>query len=380
MKPGFFSELRGAVTPRAAALLLAVLGLQLGFIASYVGAFHHPGPHAIPVALVAPGDAGTVLAGLNGLPGSPIAAHLVEDEAQGRGEILDRAASAVFVLSGSGMNDELLTTSADGSAVATTVTEIFRRAEQARGRTVTVYDVKQATPGDSRGLTAFYLAVGWVVGGYLVAIALGSGRGARQANRHQALVRLLALAVYAAASAAGGVAIATRVLGAISGDETRLWWFGALLVFGTGAFTMALQAVLGFVGVGLSVLLFVVLGNPSAGGAYPAALLPPFWRTVGPWLPPGAGTDAIRGIAYFRGVGLHHDAALLGCYAVVGVLATLFAGVMQEPRRVVLADLQSRPAPARPAPPPVVTPVTVPGTAVTPVVSVRSNAALPPGR
>src|SRR4051794_13105051 len=113
MKPGFFSELRDAVTPRAATLVLAVLGLQLGFIASYVGAFHHPAPHGIPVAVVVPGEASKVLAGLNGLPGAPLAAHPVAGEAQGRGEIMDRVASAVFLLSASGLNDELLTTSAD---------------------------------------------------------------------------------------------------------------------------------------------------------------------------------------------------------------------------------------------------------------------------
>ena len=373
MKAGFSSELRDAVTPRAAALVLAVLGLQLAFLASYIGAFHHPKPHEIPVAVVVPGDAITVLEQLNGLPGTPLSAHLVASEAQGRGEIENRVASAVFILSGTGVNDELLVASAGGAAVSTAVTEVFTQAEQARGRTVTVYDVKPAVAGDARGLSAFYLAVGWVVGGYLVAIALGTSKGAKAANRHRALIRLLTLALYAAASGAAGTALATRVLGALSGDQTQLCWFGALLVFGAGAFTMALQAVLGLVGTGLSVLLFVVLGNPSAGGAYPPSLLPPFWRTAGPWLPPGAGTDAIRGIVYFHSVGLQRDAVLMGCYAVVGVLATLFASAMQEPRRVVLADLQTRPT----TPPPVVTRVTQPGNAVTPLrAAVRS---LPPG-
>ena len=59
----------------------------------------------------------------------------------------------------------------------------------------------------------------------------------------------------------------------------------------------------GLVGIGLAILVFVVLGNPSAGGAYPAQLLPPFWSAIGPWLPPGAATGAIRGIVYFGGAG-----------------------------------------------------------------------------
>jgi hypothetical protein len=44
--PGFTAELRDALTPRAL-LLVAVLGLQLGFILSYLGAFHSPSPHQV---------------------------------------------------------------------------------------------------------------------------------------------------------------------------------------------------------------------------------------------------------------------------------------------------------------------------------------------
>jgi hypothetical protein len=43
---------------------------------------------------------------------------------------------------------------------------------------------------------------------------------------------------------------------------------------------MAFQVFLGTIGVGLTLILFVVLGNPSAGGAYPAPLLPGFWRAI----------------------------------------------------------------------------------------------------
>jgi hypothetical protein len=110
---------------------------------------------------------------------------------------------------------------------------------------------------------------------------------------------------------------------------------------------MALQAVFGFIGVGLTVLLFVVLGNPSAGGAYPAPLLPTFWRVIGPWLPPGAGTEAIRGIAYFGGAGARPAALLLGTYAVFGIGVTLVASIVQEPRPVRLADLRTKLSPAR---------------------------------
>lgn len=53
-RPGLVAELKGAVTPRAALLVIAVLLLQLGFITSYVGALHSPTPHELSIAVVAP--------------------------------------------------------------------------------------------------------------------------------------------------------------------------------------------------------------------------------------------------------------------------------------------------------------------------------------
>jgi hypothetical protein len=69
----------------------------------------------------------------------------------------------------------------------------------------------------------------------------------------------------------------------------------------------------------------VVLGNPSAGGAYPYPLLPPFWRAIGPWLPPGAGTSALRGIVYFGDAGVVGPVVVLASYALLGAVVTLVA-------------------------------------------------------
>ncbi|MEV7360620.1 hypothetical protein [Kitasatospora sp. NPDC091276] len=52
---GFAAELRDAVSVRAVVLVLGVFALQLGFVLSYMGAFHAPAPHRIPVAVAPPG-------------------------------------------------------------------------------------------------------------------------------------------------------------------------------------------------------------------------------------------------------------------------------------------------------------------------------------
>jgi hypothetical protein len=331
----FGTDLRDAVTGRAVALVLGVLALQLGFVASYLGALHAPSPHRIDLAVVAPGGAAPQVAQrLGALPGDPLAPRVAADEAAARHLIDHRQVYGALLVAPAGTQDRLLVAGAEGSAVADALTAVVTRAEQAQGRTVQVTDVHPVFSGDARGLSPFYLVVGWTVGGYLVASILGISAGARPATQRRAVVRLGSLAVYSVVSGVAGALIADLVLGALDANLLALSAFGALLVFAVGAATMAFQVLGGTAGIGVAILLFVVLGNPSAGGAYPSPLLPTFWRAIGPWLPPGAGTDAVRGIAYFDGVGVRAPALLLAGYAVVGALATLLgAGVRQGRRR-----------------------------------------------
>ena len=53
-RQGFLGELWDAAAPgRTFALVVAVLLIQLGFVFSYVGAFHDRTPHGVPIALIA---------------------------------------------------------------------------------------------------------------------------------------------------------------------------------------------------------------------------------------------------------------------------------------------------------------------------------------
>ena len=320
-------ELLPGVTRRAAVLVVGVLLLQLGFVLSYVGAFHAPTPRGVPLAVVAPagapaGTAESLADQLAGLPGDPLQVQVADTEDDARRLLADREVDGALLL-GTGTQDTLLVAGAEGGAVSSALTEVLTQVEAGQQRTLTTDDVVPAADGDARGLSAFYLAVGWVVGGYLVASIIGVSAGSRPLTRARGAVRLGSLAVYAVVSGIGGALITGPVLGVFDGHLLALSAFGALVVFAVGAFTMALQVWTGLVGIGLAILLFVVLGNPSAGGAYPAPLLPPFWAAIGPWLPPGAGTDAVRGIVYFGGAGVGSACLVLGAYAVVGLLATL---------------------------------------------------------
>lgn len=97
-----------------------------------------------------------------------------------------------------------------------------------------------------------------------------------------------------------------------------------------GAATLALQGLFGTIGIGLVILLVVVLGNPSAGGALPPPLLPPFWQAIGPALPPGAGTWSTRSIAYFDNNAMTGPLLILAAWAAVGTAITMAAATRRR--------------------------------------------------
>ncbi|WP_422748198.1 ABC transporter permease [Mycobacterium sp. WMMD1722] len=328
-------RLRDAVAPRTLALGVGVLILQFGFILSYIGAFHAPAAHRIPVTVLAPPQmAEQVVDRLNGIAGEPVDAHTTTDEDAARTELRQGDTSAVYLVNPSGPNDTLLVASGGGASVATAVQQLFSEAAAQQQRTVTVTDEVPLQPGDARGLSGFYLVIGWAVGGYLFASMLGIAKGARPANFQRALWRSGATLPYALASGIGGAVIAEPVLHAMDGHFWSIVGIGVLVSLSAATVTIALQTLFGVLGIGLTVIIFVILGNPSAGGAYQPGLLPPFWRAISSALPNGAGTEAIRRIVYLGGHGVTPNIVVLVMWVVAGVaLALISAGVVHRRNR-----------------------------------------------
>jgi hypothetical protein len=332
-RPTVLAEIRDAVTVRSFLLVLGVLGLGLGFILSYVGGLHHPGAKNLPFDVVAPAEIqGPVLSGFGTLPGQPLSPRLVNDEQTARSRVIGRTTTGALIVDPASTRDTLYVASAAGPSISEALTQIVGAAEAHQQRTVRVVDLVPVAAQDSGGLSSFYAAVGWTVAGYLIASILGISAGARPATPMRAVIRLIVLALCAVAAGIVGTWLVQHVLGALPGPFWPLAAVGALVVFGAGAVTIALQVAFGVVGIGLAVLLFVILGNPSAGGAYARALIPPFWRAIGAFLPPGAGTDAARSIAYFGGEHTAQPLFVLAAYAGIGLIAALGLAALLRPR------------------------------------------------
>ena len=270
---------------------------------------------------------------LNSLDGQPVDATDVATPAQVRDAVVSGKSRAGLVIDPAGDSDILYVASGGGSAVVTAVEAIASQFADAQGRSYATEDLVPLTDGDTKGLTGFYLAVGWVVGGYLVASLLAIAEGARATSRRHAVVRLGLLAPYAVALGLGGAIITGPALGAWDGHVASLGLVGSLTVFAVAAATVGMQAVLGTFGIGAAVLLFVVLGNPSAGGPYPASLLPSFTfhsaSSVAPGpkpqaatprtAPTGAATQLVRETVYFGAGGIGWQLWVLAAYVVAGV-------------------------------------------------------------
>ena len=330
----FLSEVKDAVTPRATLLVLGVIALQLLFIASYVGALHDPKPRDVPFGVVAPpAVADRTVSALEGLPGSPLDPRTVADAASARKQIENRDIDGALVVEASGRTDTLLVASGGGTVLATTLEGLVAEVERSQDRAVRTVDVAPASARDFDGLSSFYLVVGWCVGGYLCASILAISTGARPANPRRAGIRLIVMALVSIVGGLGGAVIVGPILGALPGSVVDLWGLGALITFAVGAATLALQGVFGIVGIGLAILLVVIAGNPSAGGAFPLPMLPPFWQAIGPALPPGAGTWAARSIAYFEANDVTESLLVLWAWAVAGTVIAMLASVLRRERR-----------------------------------------------
>lgn len=322
-------RLSDAIPPRTVLLVIGVLLLQLGFILSYVGAFHSPTPSRVTLGVVGPH---ATVDSLNGLPGAPLDARTVTSERAARQRILDRELTAGLVFDAGSTTDTLLVASAGGPALATAVEQVLTQVEASQGRSVRTVDLVAPEAGDARALTGFYAVVGWLVGGYLAAAALGIARGARPATLRRTVIRLGAMVPYAVVSGLGGALVLDQWLHALTGHFFALWWIGALLTFAAATVTMAFQVLLGVLGVGLTVLIFVILGNPSAGGAYQAELLPTFWRAIGGALPNGAYIEALRNFVYFDGHATQRPLLVIVVWGVAGLLVTFVASALRLQR------------------------------------------------
>ncbi|HEY1516347.1 MAG TPA: ABC transporter permease [Solirubrobacteraceae bacterium] len=310
-----------APTPKAVALvLLPALVLMLAFAFSYVGAFHDPTPHRLPVAVVGPP---ALAEQLSRLPGDPLDARQASSRPDALSQIDDREVYGAYVAA----TNRLFVASAANRAAAVALEVTFDRVAAAQRRpAVRVIDVKPLPPKDPNGTAAFYAMIAWMFGGYIAATLIGLIGTPRSSSRQRAAERIGALAGFGIVAGILSVLMLRWSFDVFTGHVVALCAIAALTVFASGAATAGIQAAAGPAGTGLVILVFVILGNSASGGPFARPLLPGLWRTIGGVLPPGASVDLARSALFFDGKRIAGPILVLVAWSALGTLLALALG------------------------------------------------------
>ena len=107
----------------------------------------------------------------------------------------------------------------------------------------------------------------------------------------------------------------------------QLWLYGVFAISAVGITSSSLIAVLGSMGLLFSMLIFVILGLPSAGATVPLEAVPPFFRWLAEFEPMHQVFLGVRSLLYLNG---HADAGLsqaLWMTAIGLVIGLLVGGI-----------------------------------------------------
>jgi hypothetical protein len=297
-----------------------VLFVQALFVLSYIDALHHPKPHSVPVGVVGASPVPIAVAKQFSLKTTHYAS-----ESAALAAIDQRTIDGAFVAGPDGAR--LIVAPAASPAGASALSAAFAAAAAALGQKMEIVQVHPLPPGDAGGAVSFLVVMALIIGGYLsstIAMAFG-GRTSRGR-------RLASLAIAAVIGALLTDTLAGPVLDALPASKFLVLWALFTLVMMAVAFsTAALQTLLGAAGTLIVVVVFLIFGAPASGGTVPSPYLPGIWRIVGPYLPAGAGTTAVRNTIYFDGNGIATSLIVLAAYLVVGALAAILLRQRRRP-------------------------------------------------
>ena len=165
----------------------------------------------------------------------------------------------------------------------TEVEPAFLAAAHKLGLPVTVQTAKALPPSDPVAAVTWLPLLPLLIGGYLAAVLVFKAAGGTAA----APWRTAILTGYALVGALLTDLIAGPGIGAYSSSHfwpplPCFWLITSAVVLAAAA----IQGLAGKAGTLLTVIVMILLGNPSSGGATGVPYLPTFWRDLGPYLPP----------------------------------------------------------------------------------------------
>jgi hypothetical protein len=291
-------------------VVTGIAALQALMVIAFAWPAAHTAPRDVPLVVSGPAAAvASLTAGIErSAPGAfDIAA--VPDATAAEAALRDRDAYGAVLVEADGSPRVLVASAA--SAQVTQTIEALGRSLNGVDEPV-VQDVVPASADDPRGGTLgaglLPLVMTSVVAGALLTLLVRSN-GARLAG----LVGL---------SVVGGAVVGFIdhvVLGGIEGAYLADAAVIGLMVLAISSTVVGIAVSVGRIGIPVTALVMMLLGNPLSGATSAPEMLPQPWGAFGQLLPPGAGASALRSVAFFDGAGAGSSLAVLTAWSVLGL-------------------------------------------------------------
>ncbi|UZJ30486.1 ABC transporter permease [Streptomyces endophytica] len=351
--------------------LVTPLLMCIGMGLAYLGAFAHPAPHHLPVAVVGSSRGAQLLAqSLNDTSGGDLEVRTVPDRPTAVEQLKHQDIFGAYVMHAKAhaqaqpqegaqggtpkgtqgpaqgripegtqgrtqgpVAPELLVATAGSDTSASVVQKIFTPLAAQQGAPLKVTDVAPPAEDDPTGQGIFFLLVAISIGSY-ASVAVIGGAGAVLPLRLRAALAIGTSAVVSLIGTAFAGPVFHLVDHGLWGLWGMAWLYSAgVLLIGTGLHTFLKRwTTLGVMA------LFVMLNFTSSGGIFRPemqngffAALHSFWN--------GAGfVEGLRSHVYFHGYGLSGHVWTLVGWLLVGVLMVGLAGLAERRRRAAEAE------------------------------------------
>ncbi|WP_328965356.1 hypothetical protein [Streptomyces virginiae] len=190
---------------------------------------------------------------------------------------------------------------------------------------------------DPFGLVVSLMLVPLLVGGYMASTMLRTVTGSATGRRR--LTALLGFSVLA------GLAVNLVVGPWLQGYPLEKFWIVwpilSLIVAVVALVAAVLQKLLGAAGTLVTVIVVMLFGNPSSGGANGVPYLPTFWTDIGPFLPPRNAYILLRNTIYFDGHGTTQALVVLLVYLAVPAIALALLDRFRTPEIPVTRETEA---------------------------------------
>ena len=139
-----------------------------------------------------------------------------------------------------------------------------------------VDNVKALPDRDKNGVTVMYVAMGWIMSGFMVVIV-----GANANPWSRPLKRMVPLtALYAPFMSLVVALIAGPITGAVDGHFAQLWGAGIIAVFCIAMFAMVFERLIGMLAIIPVIGTLMFAGMPASNGAISEYMIPSFFATL----------------------------------------------------------------------------------------------------